>query len=262
MLTIRIAALLLLQGITIPAPTGYVNDFARVIDAGAKSRIEAIVHDVQAKSKGDIVIVTLPDLGGRAIEDVGLQIGRQWKVGADGAIGAQGRNAGAIILVVPKETSSDGHGHVRIEVGSGAEGFLTDATTGAIQDEAIPYFQRGDYGGAIELMTARVAERYAKEFNFTLEPNAVPPEQPVQRQRSRGTSGGINPVVLFIIFMVIVSMLGGGRRRGCLPIFIPMGGGGWGGGGGGFGGGGFGGGGFGGFGGGGGFSGGGSSRSW
>jgi uncharacterized protein len=262
MLTLRTAALLLLQGITIPAPTGYVNDFARVIDAGTKTRIEAIVKDVQAKSKGEIVVVTLPDLGGRAIEDVGLQIGREWKIGADGAIGSQGRNAGAIIILVPKETSGDGHVHGRIEVGSGAEGFLTDATVGAILDEAGPYVQRGDYGGAIELMTGRVAERYATEFNFTLEPNSVPPE-PVQRQRARGNVRGINPVVLFIIFIVIVSMLGGNRRRrGCLPIFIPMGGGGWGGGGGGFGGGGFGGGGFGGFGGGGGFSGGGSSRSW
>ena len=54
-----------------------------------------------------------------------------------------------------QRTSSDGRGHVQIATGLGAEGFLTDATVGAIQDEAVPLFQQRDYGRAIELMTTR-----------------------------------------------------------------------------------------------------------
>jgi uncharacterized protein len=256
MSTLHLAVLWLLQALTIPQPVGYVNDFARVLDAESKARIEAIAADVKAKSGGEIVVVTLPTLGGRPIEEIGLRIGREWKVGSAGKPGDRARNTGVIILVVPSERQ------MRIETGNGAEGFLTDATTGAIQDEATPLFRAGNYGAGIELMTARVAERYATEFNFALEPGSAPalPQQLPRSRRSTGTQ--INPLVLFIIFMIIVSMFGRRRRGGCLPIFLPMGGGGFGGGGFGGGGGGFGGGGFGGFGGGGGFSGGGSSRSW
>jgi uncharacterized protein len=254
--TLHLAVLWMLQGLTLPQPVGYVNDFARILDAGTKARIEAIVNDVKTKSGGEIVVVTLESLGGRPKEDVALQIGREWKVGLGGDIGAKARNAGTVILVAPNERQ------MYMAVGSGAEGFLNDARAGAIQDEALPYFRANDYPRGIELIAQRVAERYATEFNFTLSPTAAIPEAPAQ-PRVRSRTQGINPVTLFIIFMIIVSLMGGRRRRGgCLPLFIPMGGGGFRGGGG-FGGGfGGGGGGFGGFGGGGGFSGGGAGRSW
>jgi len=117
MLNLRLFALLLLQGITIPPPTGYVNDFAHVIDAGTAQRITAIIADVKAKSGGEIVVVTLPDLKGRDVTDVARTIGRDWKVGATGQVGDRAKNAGIVILVVPKGTSSDGHAHSSIQIG-------------------------------------------------------------------------------------------------------------------------------------------------
>ena len=72
------------QGLQIPAPQGYVNDFAHIIPAQTASTIERIIADVRAKSGGEIVVVTLPDLGGRPIEEVALRIGREWKVGQPG----------------------------------------------------------------------------------------------------------------------------------------------------------------------------------
>ena len=86
---------------------------------------------MRAKSGGEIVVVTLADIGDRAPSDVALQIGRQWKVGKKAAPGDPARNTGVIILVVPKETSSDGRGHVTIATGTGAEGFITDGRRGA-----------------------------------------------------------------------------------------------------------------------------------
>jgi uncharacterized protein len=266
-LLIAVALLAQLGQIQLPQPTGYVNDFAHVLSPEASARIGAIIQDVKAKSGGEIVVVTLPDLQGRDASDVALQIGRQWKIGATGGAGDRAKNAGVVILVVPKETSSDGRGHVQIATGKGTEGFLTDATTGEIQDEALPFFREHDYGRALELITFRVAERYGNEFGFAVDTTLaaqVPQPQPASAPSS---GGGINPVFIFILFIIVMSLLGGRRRRGCggcLPIFLPMGGGwgrggGWSSGGGG-GGGGFGG--FGGFGGGGGFSGGGSGRSW
>jgi uncharacterized protein len=263
------AAMLLQSGPQIPPPRGLVNDFANVIPAGSAARMERVAQDVRDKSKGEIAVVTLADLGGREPSEIALRIAREWKVGNAAAIGEQSRNAGVVILLVPKETSSDGRGYCRVEVGQGSEGFITDATSGEICREATPAFAARDYGTGLELVTIRVAQRFAQEFNFaldtTLEVPAMTARQPARSREGRG--GGINPLFLLIIFFIVMSLLGGGRRRGgCMPLFIPFGGFGGGGRGGGWGGGGFGGGGggggFGGFGGGGGFSGGGGGSSW
>jgi uncharacterized protein len=264
------AAMLFQSAPQIPPPRGLVNDFANVIPAASAARIERIAQDVRDKSKGEIAVVTMPDLGGRDPSEIGLRIAREWKVGNSAAIGDRTRNAGVVILLVPKETSSDGKGYCRVEVGQGSEGFITDATSGEICREATPAFRAGDYGSGLELVTTRVAQRFAQEFNFALDSTLggqAIATRPARPQRS--SRGGINPIFLLIIFFIVMSLLSRGGRRGrggCLPIFLPMGGfGGGGGRGGGWGGGGFGGGGgggFGGFGGGGGFSGGGGGSSW
>jgi uncharacterized protein len=271
-----LAAALLQSGspLQIPAPRGLVNDFANVLSPASAARIERLAQDVRDKSKGEIAVVTLPDLGGRDVSEIALRIGREWKVGNLADIGDKTRNAGAVILLVPKETSSDGRGRCRIETGQGVEGFITDAMAGDICREATPAFAQRDYGAGLELVTLRVAQRFAQEYGFALDSTLA--AAPVYRRSSapvaRGRAGGINPLFIIILIFVVFSLLGGGRRRGrggcgCLPIFLPFGGFGGGGGGGfgGFGGGGFGGGGgggFGGFGGGGGFSGGGGGSSW
>ncbi len=240
-----------------------LNDFANIIPAANAARIEALATDVRAKSKGEIAIVTMTDLGGRDVGDVALRIGREWKVGAATKIGDATRNAGVVILVIPKETSSDGLGHVGIQNGQGSEGFLTDGQTGDIVREAIPLMKQRDYGAAIELMTQRVAQHFASSFNFSLD-SAVAPAQVPQREVYRNSRplGGIPPKLIFYLFVFLILILSRGRGSGCLWLALSSGrgGGGWSGGGGGFGSGG--GGGFGGFGGGGGFSGGGSSGSW
>jgi uncharacterized protein len=277
-----IGAVMALQAIQIPPPRGYVNDFANVISAESEARLTRIIEDVRAKSGGEIVVVTLPDIGEGEGSDVALRIGREWKVGQQGRPGDRARNAGIIILLVPRETQSVGGGHFRIETGQGTEGFITDGEAGDIYREVFAYFQESgtgqeQYSRALELATTRVADHFAREFGFALDTALVPRPAPVQRAPRGG--GGFPPqlfYILFILLMFFLSSLGGGRRRGrrrsgcggggCLPIILPFPGGfgggyhrgGFGGGGfgGGFGGGGFGGG-FGGFGGGGGFSGGG-----
>jgi uncharacterized protein len=264
-----VVMLLLQGGPQIPAPQGLVNDFAHVIPAASAQRIESIAQDVRDKSKGEIAVVTLPDLGGRDPSDVAREIGRQWKVGKIGNPGDPTRNAGAVILLVPKETSSDGKGHCWIATGNGAEGFITDAEAGDMCREATPFFRNKDYGQGIVLLTYLTAEKFAAEFHFTVDTTFAPP-QPESAPVSQPSGGGGFPPQLIFLGIVFVLMFLGSMRRGrrggcggCIPIFLPFGGGGFGGGGwggGGFGGGG--GGGFGGFGGGGGFSGGGGGSSW
>ena len=261
-----------------PPPRGYgtstaevVVDAAQVLPPTSVDRINRIAFDVHQKSRGEMAVVTIPDIGLRAPVDVALAIGRAWGVGANAAVGQQTRNAGVVILLVPKETSSTGRGECFITTGQGTEGFILDAEAAALCREAIPFFQQRQYGPALEFLAARVGEEFAREFGFTLDSSFAPPrmaEPDVSRSRGRST-GGLSPFAIFVLFIVAYMILSsfGRRRRGCggclpIPIILPTGGsyhrGGWGGGG--FGGGG--GGGFGGFGGGGGFSGGGGGSSW
>ncbi|HVT40504.1 MAG TPA: TPM domain-containing protein [Gemmatimonadaceae bacterium] len=262
------------QGLQIPPPRGMVSDFANVIPADQAARIERITQYVRDRSKGEITIVTLPDIGSRDPGTVALEIGRQWKVGADAKIGDAARNAGTVILVVPKETSTSGHGEIAVTTGQGTEAFITDATAGDIRREATPLLQQRRYGDGLELITLRVAERYAGAFGFSLDSagsvfRPQPQGERLQvRQQSRGGRSILSwalPVFFVILVLLSASGRGGAGRSGCLWFLLGQalgsaGRGGWGGGG--FGGGGGGGGGFGGFGGGGGFSGGGSSGSF
>jgi uncharacterized protein len=264
MLLLFAALLVPMQGPEIPAPRGLLSDFAGVVSADGAERITRIAEYVQARSGGEIAVVTLRDLAGREALDVAMRIGREWGVGAEADIGDRRRNAGVVLLVVPKETSPDGRGYIAISTGRGAEGFLPDGATGDIRREAVPLLQAGDYAGAIELMTFRIAERFAGEFGFSMDSVGV------TSPAAASGSGGDFPVglLVFLLFFVVFPLLsrasGRGRRGGGMVIMPPIIGGSSGfGGGGGFGGfGGGGGGGFGGFGGGGGFSGGGSSGSW
>ncbi len=241
-----------------PAPTGFVSDFAAVISADDEARMTRLIEAVRAGSQGEIAIVTLSDLAGRDVADVALALGRQWGVGARADIGQRARNAGVVVLLVPRGTSGDGRGYIAIQVGQGAEGFITDATSADIRREATPLLQQGAYGPALTLITARLAQRYAAEFQFALDSVAIPRQSARQPSKRNRIPPGLIIVVIFVLINLMNSRGRRGRRGLILPF--PIGGGGFGGGG--FGGGGFGGGGFGGFGGGGGFSGGGSSGSY
>lgn len=254
--------------LTIPPPSGFISDFARVVTPERAAQIDALARFVSERSGGEIAVVTLADLGGREVGEVALQIGRDWKVGAKAEIGDARRNAGVVVLLIPKETSADGRGYVSIQVGQGAEGFIPDAVAADIRREATAYFAQRDYSTGLTLITARLAERYATEFGFSLDSAGV--RAPGAR-RARGQPQGVSPKFAFIVMVVVIILLTRGGRGGCAPFIAGQvlghamgrrgyhhggfgGGGSWGGGGGG--------GGFGGFGGGGGFSGGGSSGSF
>jgi len=193
----------LLQGVTIPAaPTGYVNDYANILPVDRVTLLTRIAEDVKAKSGGEIAIVTMADIGDRDPAEYALQIGRQWKVGQNDGVGSRSRNAGVVILLVPKETNSSGRGACRIEVGQGSEGFITDGMSGDICREATAYFREQDYARGLSLVTVRVAQRYAQEFGFTLDTTLVP-----RRPASSARQVQMNPLVVFVLIMLVVFLL-------------------------------------------------------
>ena len=250
----------------IPSPVGYVNDFAGIIDPSVERQMLAVIDEVRQKSRGEIVVVTLPDLGGRDRADVARDIGRQWRVGAMGGAGDAARNAGTVLLLKPGARPGDGQAEIFIATGSGSEGFLTDAATGRISDavgeEAV---SAGRYDAGLLRGVQLLAQSYAREFAFDLSGESAPP--PGAQARGRPPGLGLLPLLaLIFFFFLIAASRRRTRPRGLLSSLLwalfwsnagrggrgrgGWSGGGWGGGGGG--------GGFGGFGGGGGFSGGGA----
>lgn len=216
-----------------PALSGRVVDGAGLLNADVKPSLEAQLAQFERDSSIQLVVVTLPDLQGYAIEDFGYQLGRHW------GIGQKDKNNGVLLIVAQKERS------VRIEVGYGLEGALTDALSSNIINAVIlPSFKRGQFSEGIVQGTQAIQAALKGEYQPMPEPKA----------KSQRNSAG-----LFFFFMIFMLMMifGGRGRGGFLPGLLI---GGLGRGGGGFGGGGFGGGGFGG--GGGGFGGGGASGNW
>jgi len=201
---------------------------------------------VREKTRGEIAVVTLADIGDRSASDVALQIGRQWGVGAKGDAGDRAKNAGVVVLLVPRKNHKPGTGDVFISMGRGAEGFLTDAGAGRIRDAMLPALGAEDYGKGLALGVDLIAQTFAAEFGVTLtSPEYAMPPPADDRKQVAIPAGWL---IAILILLLIVSR----GRLLWIPFWILSQGrgGGWSGG--------RGGGGFGGFGGGGGFSGGGA----
>ncbi len=121
-----------------PELTGRVVDNANLIEPAAEAQLTGKLEALEKQTTDQLVVVTLPDLQGETIEQFGYQLGRHW------AIGQKDKNNGALLIVAVNERK------VRIEVGYGLEGKLTDALTKVIIDRAIvPKFKQGDFQGGI-----------------------------------------------------------------------------------------------------------------
>jgi uncharacterized protein len=127
------------QTLTFPVLTGRVVDEAGVLDDAARTALTGSLAELEQKTTDQLVVVTLKSLQGTSIEDYGYQLGRRWQ------IGQKDKNNGVLLIVVPSERK------VRIEVGYGLEGTLTDAVTKLIIETSIlPRFKVADYAGGIK----------------------------------------------------------------------------------------------------------------
>jgi uncharacterized protein len=245
-----------------PVLTGRVVDDANIIPEEMEGELIAQLEALEAKSSDQLVVVTVPSLQGFEIEEYGYKLGRAWQIGQGERL-----NNGVILLVAPTERK------VRIEVGYGLEGVLTDYfSSQIIRETIVPAFKAGDMPGGI------VAGAGAIEQILTTDPVELQARAArglkAEAMDSNGDPIAVIIVIAFVIFWIWLAIANTQRTRfrrhspwGSGPIILHdwdndddrRGGGGFGGGG--FGGGGFGGGG--GFSGGGGsFGGGGASGSW
>ncbi|HSA07690.1 MAG TPA: TPM domain-containing protein [Candidatus Gastranaerophilales bacterium] len=219
-------------GFKIPQAVGYVNDFANVIADTEEAKLNSIILELKQKTQAEVVVVTLGSLEGYPVEDVSLEIGRQWKVGQ------KGKDNGVIILVAPNDRE------MRIETGYGVEGAIPDAKAGRIRDEyMIPNFKTGNYGMGILLGAAAIVDAIAVDSGVTISGNYN--YQSYRANNVNRSSTQSNPLFNFFfiaiflffaikyprltLFLLLSSGRGGGGHSGGFGGF--SGGGGFGGGG-------------------------------
>ncbi|MFZ5697442.1 MAG: TPM domain-containing protein [Pseudomonadota bacterium] len=178
-----------------PSLTGRVVDAADILSTDAERRINAQLTAHEAKSGDQILVATIPDLQGYRIEDYGYQLGRAWR------IGQQEKNNGALLIVAPKERK------LRIEVGYGLEGVLTDAQSSDIVDRTIaPRFKTGDIDGGVEVGVARLIA--------VLEGNTAANTVPTAAQRPEVPGWFVFVSIVFALLFSLLIALGGGHPSG------------------------------------------------
>jgi uncharacterized protein len=212
----QIAAVVTAYALTFPQLSGRVVDDAGVLDLGTRASLEQKLAGFEAKTTGQLVVVTLKSLQGTTIEDYGYQLGRHW------GIGQKDKNSGALLIVAPNDRK------VRIEVGYGLEGQLTDAVSRLIIENSIlPRFRAGDIAGGI-----------TRGVDDIIQALTVDPEEWKARakQRPDHQPTAMDLLVLLLLLVVVFmimrnvarqrsvdprTMTGRRTRRGG-PILVPM----------------------------------------
>ena len=128
-----------------PALTGRVVDQAGILSPAVKAELETALAAHENNTTNQVVVVTLESLNGANIEEYSLELGRRW------GIGQKGKDNGVLLVVAPNDKQ------IRIEVGYGLEGILTDALSGNIINYyIIPEFRKGDIQNGIKIGTQKI----------------------------------------------------------------------------------------------------------
>lgn len=188
-----------------PALTGRVVDQAGILPPPAVERLTAELAAHEQRTGQQVVVAVVKSLDGRPIEDYGYQLGRFW------GIGQKDKNTGAILLVAPNDHK------VRIEVGYGLEGELTDAVSSVIINQTIlPSFRKGDMASGIVVGTEQML--LALGDNLAV---AAPRPQHHAQDQGHGSIGSILfTFLIFGLFMWFARRRGGGFGSTILPLMI------------------------------------------
>lgn len=190
----------------------WVHDEANVLSASAKAQMEALLQAHRDSTSTQIAVLIVPSLEGEDIDGYAVRVFEEWK------LGQKGKDNGVLFLIAMQERQ------MRIEVGYGLEGVLTDALSSRInRNEVAPYFREGNYEAGIQAGVVAIIKAVAGEYKN---------DNPAPRKRGKKSSWS---TIIFIILLVILmsrrnrggggaggywtaammgSMLGGGRSSG------------------------------------------------
>ncbi len=192
-----------------PALTGRVVDQANIIPTESRQAIEAKLADLETKSGIQLVVATVTSLDGQEIEPYANELFRVWK------LGEKTKNNGVLLLIAPNER------RVRIEVGYGLEGTLTDALSQVIIANAItPHFKTSDYAGGItrgvdDIITVLTTDASEWQKRPSLRLDRAPAPTPVNWLAIVGIVVVIGLMIVSPAFRwMILGMLMSGRNSG------------------------------------------------
>ena len=186
----------------LPRLQGRVNDTAHLLSPAAAARLDSQLADFERTDSTQVVVLTIPSLEGEPLEDYSVKVAQAW------GIGQKGKDNGVLLLVSKNDRK------VRIEVGYGLEGRLTDALTGRIIDNAIvPAFKAGNFDAGIEAGVMGIIEGSRGEYT-------APPA-------TKKTSGHDDNAFfgLFILAMILTALLSGLptlARAGIFGVAMPV----------------------------------------
>ncbi len=208
---------LLISAAQYPRPQGWVNDFAGVLSDSTEARLTDWFTEVKQKTGVEVAIATFPDLGGKDYQDYATALFREWGVGNKD-------DEGVLILLALKERK------IKIEVGYGSEGYLTDAGTNQrayqVMRKLLPEGKE-NFDLAFEQASLALMNDIAKEKGVAL--TGVPEFQGTGGSKPGG-AGTLVLIIIFIFLMIITR----GRILWWILLFSNSGGGsggfgGWGG---------------------------------
>ena len=141
---------------TMPAPTGYIDDYAGVISAPAKAEMEDLCRELHTKTRAQVFLVTVKTLDGESVDTFANGLFAKWK------IGEKKTDRGILMLFAIRDRQR------WIEVGYGLEGILNDAKVGDIGRTMVPALQAANYGHAAETGLRQITQIIAGDAGVTL----------------------------------------------------------------------------------------------
>lgn len=183
----------------------WVHDEAHVLSAATVAQLESVLKAERDSTSNQIAVLIVPSLEGDDIDSYGIRVADAWKVGQ------KDKDNGAILLIAIQDRK------MRIEVGQGLEGVLTDAMSSRInRNEIAPRFRQGDYDGGVKAGVAAIIQTIKGEYVNT--------DPPTHRKRS-GRSPWLTVIFIIILLIVMSRRRGGGGLGGYWAAGTLLGGG-------------------------------------
>ena len=203
----------LAQEISFPQPQGYISDFAGTLNSETQIKLSSLAAALEQKTGAQLAVVTLDSTKPYTIDDYAVRLFETW------GIGQEGKDNGVLLLVAVADRK------VRIEVGYGLEGRLTDALSKRIiENVIIPAFKKGELDAGVFSGSVAIINYMAEEYNVALEElNRLPVEAITRMVEPPLWVRFLNGLFTLLIFLFFISMrmgflgfllLGSGRRRG------------------------------------------------